>query len=101
MKLRTALLGITAALGSCPLLDAVRLPQAPLCSSADLEPQTTRDALSDQAIVQVVCESGNQVVRDAQGRVYSRRWVERLECDLQDLASDPRSLPVRSCTQRR
>ena len=101
MKMRTALLSLVATLGSCPLLNAVRLPQAPLCSSADLEPMQGLNSLSDQAIVLVVCESGNQVVRDAQGRVFARRWVERLECDLTDLASDPHSRSVRSCTQRR
>ena len=101
MKLRAALLSLGAALGSCPLVNAVDLDLSrPLCSSADLAPALESGSPGEPVVVITTCEAGSATTRDSAGQTYTRSWRETLRCDLH-LTGAARGVALRACPRSR
>ena len=101
MKLRAIVLSLGAALGSCPVLNAVDLDLSrPLCSSADLGPAVESGPPGEPIVVVTTCEAGRATTRDSAGQTYTRTWRETVQCDLH-LTEVARGVALRACPRSR
>ena len=102
MKLRTALVGLTAALGGCPLLRAVDLHRSePLCTAADLIATPEADSADAPVVVITTCSAGTVRTRDRAQQIYTRTWRETLQCDLHLTDAARAVATLRACPQSR